>query len=216
MNILHVCADPKPIDESVTKQLAASFFSKLIEMNPEAEITNVDLYEEPPPYLSYEAYRGYWYPASIQGYSATDKEIAAMKYGLEQGELVARSDVLVITAPMWTYSIPAILKSWMDHIFSPGRLLTLENGEFVPHHRVQKAILLVSSGDSFMEDDERDALTPLIESALRTIGITDISKAWADGQHAFKFEDSETRKSLAMEAAEELAEEVAELSEHTA
>ena len=41
MNILHVCANPKPTEESVSKQLAAAFFTKLIELRPEAELVNV-------------------------------------------------------------------------------------------------------------------------------------------------------------------------------
>ena len=55
MNVLHICANPKPTEDSASKQLAITFFSKLIEIDPDIEITNVDLYQDPPPFLSYSA-----------------------------------------------------------------------------------------------------------------------------------------------------------------
>ena len=47
MNILHVCANPKPTEESISKQLASAFFGKVIELKPDVELVNVDLYEIP-------------------------------------------------------------------------------------------------------------------------------------------------------------------------
>ena len=58
MNILHVCANPKPTEEAISKQLASAFFGKLIELKPEVELINVDLYDEKPPFFSYELYKG--------------------------------------------------------------------------------------------------------------------------------------------------------------
>ena len=51
MNILHVCANPKPTEEAISKQLASAFFGKLIELKPEVELINVDLYDEKPHFL---------------------------------------------------------------------------------------------------------------------------------------------------------------------
>ena len=67
MNVLHVCANPKPTEESVSKQLATTFFSNLVTINPDIDITNLDLYQDPPPFLSYAAIRGFWYPINIEG-----------------------------------------------------------------------------------------------------------------------------------------------------
>ena len=43
MNILHVCANPKPTEESISKQLASAFFGKVIEWKPDVGVVNVDL-----------------------------------------------------------------------------------------------------------------------------------------------------------------------------
>lgn len=208
MNILHICADPNPTEESTSKQLAVTFFRTLSEQNPDVDITNVDLYENPPPYLDYQAIRGFWFPVFIAGHQPTDEEQLAGTYGIEQGEIFNQSDVVVLTVPMWNFSAPAILKAWMDQVLSPSVTFTMDKNGTTPLHKVKKLILLVASGEVLKEDDERDALTPLITHAFGVAGIRNISIAWADGQYTFKFTDAESRKAMAIEAAEELAEEV--------
>ena len=216
VNILHVCANPKPIDESASKQLAAAFFAKLVELNPDAEITNVDLYQDPPPFLSYGAIRGSWFPVYIDGYTATKEELSQLEYADLQAEVFNSADVLVLTLPMWNFSVPAILKAWVDQVFTPGRAFeVLKNKGILPKHKIQKMVLLVASGGAYKEGDERDSLTSQIESLFAWVGIRDISIAWADGQDVFLFDDSEQRKLFAREAAEEVAEEVASLALQT-
>ncbi len=210
MNVLHICADPKPTEESATKQLAVAFFTKLTQLSPDASITNVDLYENPPPYLSYHALRGFWYPVFIEGHQPTELETREGGYALEQGQQVNESDVLVLTVPMWHYSAPAILKAWMDQVLSPSVTYTLDKRGAIPLHHVKRLVLLASSGEIFKEDDPRDALTPLIRDAFEAVGIRELSIAWADGQFEHLYSDSEQRKAMALEAAEELAEEIAE------
>lgn len=210
MNILHVCADPQPTEESIPKQLAMSFFSKLVEVVPDVEITNIDLYQDPPPYFSYEAYRGYWFPILVDGYQTTDKEQQAMEYGLLQSEVVKDSDLLVISVPMWTFTMPGILKSWFDFVTAPGPLYDIVDGELTAKHRITKVILLVSSGEAFKEDDPRDILSLEMSALLRQLGLYDVRTAWADGQDPSQFPDCELRKNDAMEYAQELAEELAD------
>lgn len=211
MKLMHICADPNPIEDSVCKQLAARFFGKVIEFNDDAEIINADLYEDKPPFISYEAYRGVWYPILISGYSPTESEINASNYARRQAEEFNSSDVLVITTPIWNNAVPGVLKTWMDQLIAPGITYDFNNGNPLPLHRIKKVILLVSSGEVFMQDDPNELLTRQIEIVFSKIGIEDISVAWADGQYNMVYDDTETRKLMAMEAAEELAEELADL-----
>ncbi|MCF7838696.1 MAG: NAD(P)H-dependent oxidoreductase [Candidatus Marinimicrobia bacterium] len=211
MNILHVCANPKPTEESVSKQLAVQFFSALVAKNAEVEIQNLDLYQTPPPFLSYDAFRGAWNPVFVEGYRATEKEVAALNYAEKQGELFNAADVLVVTTPMWNFSLPAILKAWLDQILTPGVTFSLERDGPRPLHHIRKAVLLVAPGGTYKEDDPRDALTMQFRAAVGFIGISEVDIAWADGQNPLFFADSAQRKQLAVEAAQEIAEEVAEM-----
>ncbi len=212
MNVLHVCANPKPTDESVSKQLAAAFFGKLIELRPDAELVNVDLYDEKPPYYSYELYKRTWYPVLDESYEPSKAEEMAMNYAARQAEAFNAADVLVLTMPMWNCTVPGIMKAWMDQVLSPGLTFTISAEEGVkPLHKIKSVVLLVASGAVYKEGDERDALSTQVRSALGFVGIDDIEIAWADGQNPLFNADSEARKEMAFDAAAEIAEDIAEL-----
>jgi len=133
-------------------------------------------------------------------------------YARKQGKLFNAADVLVLTTPMWNYNMPAILKAWFDQVLSPGITYEVEKTGPKPLHSIKKVVLLVASGGTYKEDDPADALGRGVAAALKFIGITDISVAWADGQNPLYFDNSETRKQMALEAVQEIAEEVAEMA----
>ncbi|VGO17092.1 FMN-dependent NADH-azoreductase 1 [Pontiella desulfatans] len=211
MNVLHVCANPKPTEESVSKQLAAAFFGKLIELKPEVELVNVNLYDEKPPFYSYELYRAVWNPVFEEGYEPSKVEEMAMNYASKQAELFNAADVLVLTMPMWNFSSPAIMKAWTDQILCPGLTFEMAENGVKPLHKIKSVVLLVASGGIYKEDDARDALTRQALTAFDFIGIEDFEIVWADGQNPMFNANCEERKEMAIEAAIEIAEDIAEL-----
>jgi len=212
MNILHVCANPKSTEESVSKQLAARFFGKLMELNPDVELVNVDLYQDKPPYYSNDLYRRMWNPVFDPTYEPSKAEEAAANYATKKVEDFKKANVLVLTMPMWNFSAPAVMKAWMDQVLAPGLVFELTEDGVKPLHNITTLVLLVASGGIYKEDDERDALSRQIRAAFGFIGINDMRIAWADGQNAMFFSDGAVRRDLAFDAAEELAEELAEES----
>lgn len=208
MNILHVCANPKPTEESVSKQLATAFFSKLFELNSEIELQNVDLYEEKPPFYSYAMYKRAWYPVLQSAYEPSAEEEAAFNYATKQAELFNNADVLVLTMPMWNFTVPAIMKAWIDQVLTPGLTFEVSSNGVKPLHKIKEIVLLVASGGIYKEGDMRDALSNQIRAAFGFIGIEDVQIAWADGQNPLFNNDSDERKTFALESAEEIAEEL--------
>lgn len=210
MNIIHVCADPQPMEDAASKQIAASFFSSIISQNENAKIVNLDLTQEPPAPYTTEEFRNFWYPVLIDGYVPTKEEESASTYAREQAEILLDADILVLTMPMWNYSMPAMMKSWIDHVLAPGLLYDITEEGNKAKHRIKKLVLLISSHEIFTEADPRDGLTPALENSFEDIGIDDISVIWADGQNPKTHVDFESRKAIAVEAAEEVAEEICE------
>ncbi len=212
MNVLHVCANPKPTEESVSKQLASAFFGKLIELKPEVELVNVDLYDEKPPFYSYELYKRVWNPVFDESYEPSKVEEMAMNYAAKQAEAFNEADVLVLTMPMWNFSVPAIMKAWMDQILSPGLTFSISKEDGVKGlHKIKSVVLLVASGGVYKEDDDRDALTRQVRHSFDFIGIDDIEIVWAEGQSPLFFTNQEENKAMAIEAAAEIAEDIAEI-----
>ena len=212
MNVLHICANPKPTEESVSKQLAAAFFGKLIELRPDVDLVNTDLYDEKPPFYSYELYKRAWYPVFDESYEPSKAEDMAQNYAAKQAEAFNAADVVVLTMPMWNFSVPAIMKAWMDQILCPNLTFTISAEEGVkPLHKVKSVVLLVASGSVYKEDDDRDALSRQVRHAFDFIGIDNLEIVWADGQNSIFNMDSDARKEMALEAAAETAEDIAEL-----
>lgn len=210
MNILHVCANPKPVEQSVSKQLAARFFGKLLELNPDVELNNIDLYQDKPPYYSNDLFRRMWMPVFDPVYEPSKAEEAAMNYAQKQIDELKKADVLVLTMPMWNFSAPGVMKAWMDQVLAPGLMFEISENGPKPLHNITSIVLLVASGGVYKEGDERDALTRQVTAAFGFIGVTDIRIAWADGQNPLFFSDSQLRRDMAFDAAEEIAEELAE------
>lgn len=73
----------------------------------------------------------------------------------EHLERLLAADLLVLSFPLWWFSVPAILKGWIDRVFMMGALFGGEYGIFGEAAlRGRRALLLVTTGGSM------DSLAP--------------------------------------------------------
>lgn len=211
MHIVHLLANPKPVAESHSRQLAEVFFKALKSVNREAKVTTVDLAANPPPFYSYDMYRYFWYPVFDQSFKPSAQEQAAAAYAVEQCKLFNSADVLVLTSPMWNFSLPAVLKAWIDMVLMPNQTFSIGSGGVKGLHKIRKIVLLTASGGTYDDGDPRDCLKAEIKAAFGFVGINDIAVAWAQGQNSFFFADHAARKAAAVKEAEALGRVVGEL-----
>ena len=212
MNVLHVIANPRPAETSSSKKLAFEFFAALTEKNPDVVVNNVDLYQNKPPYVSAEALNYFWGPVANPAYIPSKAEETAANFSNNNAQALMDADVLVLTMPVWLNSMPAILKAWLDQVLVPGKMFEFGAEGLVPTHHLRTVVLLVSSDQVYKEGDVRDGLTPALRAIFAYIGVEDLQIAWADGQDASRHFDSEQRREMAIEAAREIAEDVATLA----
>ena len=209
MNVLHVIANPRPAETSSSKKLAFEFFAALTEKNPDVVVNNIDLYQNKPPYVSAEALNYFWGPIANPAYIPSKSEETAANFSNNNAQALVDADVLVLTMPVWLNSMPAILKAWLDQVIVPGKMFSFGPEGLVPTHHLRTVVLLVSSDQVYKEGDLRDGLTPALRAVFAYIGVEDIQIAWADGQDASRHFDSNERREMAMEAAREIAEDIA-------
>ena len=209
MNVLHVIANPRPAETSSSKKLAFEFFAALTEKNPDVVVNNIDLYQNKPPYVSAEALNYFWGPVANPAYIPSKSEETAANFSNNNAQALVDADVLVLTMPVWLNSMPAILKAWLDQVIVPGKMYTFGPEGIIPTHHLRTVVLLVSSDQVYKEGDIRDGLTPALRAVFAYIGVEDIQIAWADGQDASRHFDSNERREMAMEAAREIAEDIA-------
>ena len=212
MNVLHVIANPRPAETSSSKKLAFEFFAALTEKNPDVVVNNVDLYQNKPPYVSAEALNYFWGPVANPAYIPSKNEESAANFSNNNAQAIVDADVLVLTMPVWLNSMPAILKAWLDQVVVPGKMFSFGSEGLVPTHHLRTVVLLVSSDQVYKEGDLRDGLTPALRAIFAYIGVEDLQIAWADGQDASRHFDSNERREMAIEAAKEIAEDVAAMA----
>lgn len=88
-------------------------------------------------------------------------------------------DVIVFTAPMYNYSIPVQLKTYIDMVLRAG--VTFRYTENGPEGLVKgkKAVVLTSRG-GIHKGLPSDLITPYMQTILNFIGITDIQYIYAE------------------------------------
>jgi len=212
MNVLHVIANPRPAETSASKKLAFEFFAALTEKNPDVIVNNVDLYQNKPPYVSAEALNYFWGPVANPAYIPSKSEETAANFSNNNAQALMDADVLVLTMPVWLNSMPAILKAWLDQVLVPGKMFSFGADGLVPTHHLRTVVLLVSSDQVYKEGDVRDGLTPALRAIFAYVGVEDLQIAWADGQDASRHFDSNERREMAIEAAKDIAEDIATLA----
>ncbi len=96
---------------------------------------------------------------------------------------IKQADYLVIGSPIYNFSIPAVLKAWVDQIARAR--LTFKYTEKGPIGLMtgKKAILVMASGGVPI-GSELDFATPYLQQVLKFIGITDVMVV--DANHASK------------------------------
>jgi FMN-dependent NADH-azoreductase len=106
MKVLHI--DSSILGEgSASRQLTREIVARWRAAHPDAEVTYVDLAAEELPHLSQKSLA-----------RADELEAARNAEALEQ---FLASDVLVIGAPVYNFTIPTQLKAWIDRITVAGK-----------------------------------------------------------------------------------------------
>lgn len=115
-------------------------------------------------------------PAETQ----SEAEKAALARSNQLTEELLAADVLVLAAPMYNFTIPSTLKSWLDHVLRAG--ITFQYTSEGPKGLLEgkRAYVLTARGGVYAGTPV-DQQEPYLRQALSFIGITDVSFIHAEG-----------------------------------
>ena len=81
-------------------------------------------------------------------------------------------DIVLISSPMWNYSVPYPLKQFIDTIVQPGINFCDENQSSIAHLQGRHLVVFSSAGASYGEDSHvRDFLNPYLGQVFRLMGF---------------------------------------------
>lgn len=115
--------------------------------------------------------------AVSQQASADVSQLGSMARSEELVRELERADVVVIATPMHNFTVPAVLKAWIDHIVRVRRTFDVTPAGKVALLRDRPVFIAISSGGRFSGTRTRqpDFLTPYLTAILGTIGLCDLT-----------------------------------------
>jgi FMN-dependent NADH-azoreductase len=118
-----------------------------------------------------------------------------------------QTDILVIGTPMHNMTVPASLKSWIDHVVRARRTFNVTPAGKVGLLSDRPVYVGVASGGRFSGDRARqpDFLTPYLRAVLGTIGLHDLTFFSAQGTGAGREAVADIRTRVDAELAEHFA-----------
>ncbi|MEU1320546.1 FMN-dependent NADH-azoreductase [Streptomyces tibetensis] len=148
---------------SHSRAVTAAFRHVWEDENPQGSVIYRDLDADPIPHLRAAAYyAGYTAPGDQSA-----EERAAFALRAELIEEAETADAILLSAPMYNYSIPSTLKAWIDHVFAVGRTSMTER----PSLAGKPAIVVTSRGGSYREGTPQhgnDYVQSYLQQALGT------------------------------------------------
>jgi FMN-dependent NADH-azoreductase len=161
---------------STTRALADQLERRLVEQNYGATVTRRDLNVAPPAFLNET-----WVGASFTDEAERSDEQKALLAASE--ELIAEieaADTIVITAPIYNFSIPAALKAWIDQVTRARRTFRYTDAGPEGLLTGKRAYIVFASGGVPL-GSQVDFASGYLKHILGFIGITDVTIVAADG-----------------------------------
>ena len=172
MNILHIDSSPRG-ERSHSRQLTLAFVQELKADRPDATIVYHDLGHDPVPPVDET-----WIAAAYSDPATHTPEMQAAIASSEQliAEVFA-SDIIVMGAPMYNFSIPAPLKAYIDQIVRAGRTFTYPGYQGLVTGK-KMFVLTARGGGGYGPGEAMESVNfqdPYLKAVFGFIGITDVT-----------------------------------------
>lgn len=171
--LLHI-ASSSNLNGSFTRQIGPLVIERFKKANPALKVTTRDLAINPVPHLSPEMLG-----AMFSG-SNDAPELALSEQLIDE---LKASDVIVIEAPMYNFSIPSVLKAWIDHVARAGKTFQYSANGPEGLLKGKKTILVVASGGIYSDGPMKafDFQETYLRGVLGFLGLTDIETIRIEG-----------------------------------
>ncbi|NRD76913.1 FMN-dependent NADH-azoreductase [Bacillus sp. BRMEA1] len=141
MNILVVKGNNRPASEAISSRMYETFVENLQGVN----VTTYDVFAEDMPYFGQDLFNAFGKMQS--GAELTDVEQRILAAKQKAMDALSAADVVVFAFPLWNFTIPAKLQTFVDYVFQSGFTFKYnENGQLEGLMKGKKAILLSARG----------------------------------------------------------------------
>jgi FMN-dependent NADH-azoreductase len=183
--LLHITVSPRG-NHSISRQLGAAAVREWKEHNPGGRVIERDLAKTSLSFVGSEWIAG--------AFSPTETHPEGHKRALAiSDELVSelqQADEIILDTPMYNFAIPAVLKTWIDHVVRAGKTFRYTSAgtpERLLASKNIKVLVIIASGGKYTGDPGLAALdyeVPYLRFILGFMGLTDVRFVQAGGTDA--------------------------------
>lgn len=137
MEILFINSCVRGKERSRSKKIADEFLAEIKEINGNANITEVDLMQIKPPYMTYSNFEEREKLIEEKNFTSTIFSLAKQ---------FAAADRIVIAAPFWEYSFPAVLKAYIENVSVCGITFAYNEAGSVGLCKAKKMMYITTRG----------------------------------------------------------------------
>ena len=174
-SLLAVEVSPR-LNSSTSRKLTALFIDQWRTGHPGAPVVVRDLARDQPPYVDLPWITGAYAPPVRQ----SPESAAAIAVSQDLVAELKAADEIVIGTPMYNFSIPAVLKAWVDHVVRVGITVSPDNVGLLTG---KKATIILASGGDFSPGspvERYNQASGYLRQVLGWIGIADVEIILAD------------------------------------
>jgi len=178
--LLRIDSSPLASGTSFSRQLTAEFVRKWQLTNPDGKVITRDLSTTNLTPINAEWIAAAYTPEA----SLTESQRQELSISNELIAELKEADEYAIGVAMHNFSIPSVLKLWIDQMVRAGKTFTYESGKGVGLLSGKKAVFLVSSGGVYEQGTPAAAMNfvePYLQSIFGFLGVTDTSFINAGG-----------------------------------
>ena len=177
--ILHVIGSPKGPESSST-QIADAFLDECRRLDPEAEVGVKDVWARDMPPFGRDAAIAKLAP--LVGDALTPEQEQGWKRVTDVIADFASYDKIVISTPMWNFSVPYALKHYIDLLVQPGITFGLNDAfEHIGLLVDRPVQLILTRSSAFAEGSPEDFQLSYLRHVLKFIGLEDVRALVVEG-----------------------------------
>lgn len=171
--LLHIIATPRG-ELSRTLQVSNAFLDEILNQNS-YQIEKLNLFESNLPVFSGQKAVGKY--ELMQGEELSEKSEESWAEILRLITHFLSFDAYLFSVPMWNFSIPYVLKQYIDLIFQPNYMFAYTQNGPKGLAENKKALIVTSRGGDYSTGTAKlfDNQEPYFKTALPFIGLTDLT-----------------------------------------
>ncbi|MBO6767803.1 MAG: NAD(P)H-dependent oxidoreductase [Erythrobacter sp.] len=157
-------------DQSISRKLTDELLAHFTNLHPDAKVVTRDLVAEPLPHIDPIT------TSAIRTPPETHEEAVAAAYPGERAVLdeFLASDIVIVGAPMYNFSIASQLKAWLDRLGVPG--VTFKYSENGPEGLAggRKVVVASARGGEYSNDQMAENQESLLTTFFGFVGVEDL------------------------------------------